>query len=276
MIGVTGAAIGFVMMLGLMMIGAARGDRAVPDRLHRGLGLSRLADPDGLRQPDVERAERLHPDRHSALRVPGRDPRPLRRRGRALSLLVRLAAAPSGRAAPYQYRRDARCSPRSPARRSRPPRRSGPSPLPLLHERQYDDRLTTGSIAAGATLGILIPPSINMIIYGSMTNTSIGQLFAAGIVPGLILTALFMALIVVIGCPAEAEPRRAGPAGHRAARREDQEPARHLSAASAIFVIVMGSIYLGWATPTGIGRDRRRRRAWRRHREAALLARAAA
>ncbi len=66
--------------------------------------------------------------------------------------------------------------------------------LPSLHRRGYSMQLSLGSIAAGGTLGILIPPSVNMIIYGSLTDTSIGKLFIAGIVPGLLLTACFMAL----------------------------------------------------------------------------------
>lgn len=119
--------------------------------------------------------------------------------------------------------------------------------LPILKERQYDERLTTGSIAAGATLGILIPPSINMIIYGSMTNTSIGQLFAAGIVPGLLLTALFMALIIVICI---LRPDMAGPALPARTRAEKLASLLDIFPPFVIFVVVMGSIYLGWATPT--------------------------
>src|SRR5213596_1265423 len=69
--------------------------------------------------------------------------------------------------------------------------------IPAFKGRNYDPRLVLGSIAAGATLGILIPPSINMIIYGAMTNTSVGRLYAAGVIPGLVLTLLFMAVIVV-------------------------------------------------------------------------------
>ena len=77
-----------------------------------------------------------------------------------------------------------RCSPRSRARRSPPPRPSAPSRIPAFKSRGYDQRLVLGTIAAGATLGILIPPSINMIIYGAMTNTSVGRLYAAGVIPG--------------------------------------------------------------------------------------------
>jgi len=119
--------------------------------------------------------------------------------------------------------------------------------LPVLKERHYDERLTTGSIAAGATLGILIPPSINMIIYGSMTNTSIGQLFAAGVVPGLILTVLFMALIAVL---AILKPALAGPVLPSRSWSEKIASLLDIFPPFVIFVIVMGTIYLGWATPT--------------------------
>lgn len=65
--------------------------------------------------------------------------------------------------------------------------------IPEMRKRGYPDGLATGSIAAGGTLGILIPPSITMIVYGIATETSIGRLFLAGIIPGLMLTSLFMA-----------------------------------------------------------------------------------
>lgn len=69
--------------------------------------------------------------------------------------------------------------------------------LDEFKRRAYHEPLVLGTIAAGATLGILIPPSVNLIIYGALTNTSIGQLFAAGIIPGLMLTGLFMLIIAV-------------------------------------------------------------------------------
>ncbi len=119
--------------------------------------------------------------------------------------------------------------------------------MPVLKERKYSERLTTGSIAAGATLGILIPPSINMIIYGSMTNTSIGQLFAAGVVPGLLLTALFMMLIAVI---AILKPSVAGPVLPARSWPEKIASLIDIFPPFLIFVVVMGTIYLGWATPT--------------------------
>ena len=67
--------------------------------------------------------------------------------------------------------------------------------LDEFKRRTYHEPLVLGTIAAGATLGILIPPSVNLIIYGALTNTSIGQLFAAGILPGILLTVLFMVII---------------------------------------------------------------------------------
>jgi len=119
--------------------------------------------------------------------------------------------------------------------------------IPILSERKYDARLTAGTIAAGATLGILIPPSINIIIYGSMTNTSIGQLFAAGILPGIALTGAFMALIAVISV---LHPGVAGPSLPDRPMREKLKSLLEILPPLLIFAIVMGVIYGGWATPT--------------------------
>src|SRR5206468_567463 len=69
--------------------------------------------------------------------------------------------------------------------------------LPSLRARNYSMRDSLGSIAAGGTLGILIPPSVNMIVYGSLTNNSIGKLFIAGIIPGILLSLTFMLYIYV-------------------------------------------------------------------------------
>ena len=69
--------------------------------------------------------------------------------------------------------------------------------LPELQRRKYDPRLSAGSLAAGGTLGILIPPSIAMIVYGTFTETSVAKLFMAGVMPGLLLTAMFMVYIAI-------------------------------------------------------------------------------
>jgi C4-dicarboxylate transporter DctM subunit len=65
--------------------------------------------------------------------------------------------------------------------------------IPEMRKRGYPDAVAAGSIAAGGTLGILIPPSVTMIVYGIATETSIGRLFLAGVIPGLMLVGLFMA-----------------------------------------------------------------------------------
>lgn len=119
--------------------------------------------------------------------------------------------------------------------------------LPSMKRHGYSERLALGTIAAGATLGILIPPSINMIIYGSMANTSIGRLFLAAIVPGLLLIALFMIFVAVVCALRPAlggTEMPAVPLKERLARLKDLLPPL------VIFAVVMGSIYTGWATPT--------------------------
>lgn len=119
--------------------------------------------------------------------------------------------------------------------------------LDEFKRRAYSEPLVLGTIAAGATLGILIPPSVNLIIYGALTNTSIGKLFAAGIIPGIALTLLFMAIIAVI---ALIKPSIAERVTEQAPRAERLRRLRHLAPPMVIFVVVMGAIYGGWATPT--------------------------
>ena len=70
---------------------------------------------------------------------------------------------------------------------------------PEIEKRNYNERLFLGSLAAGGTLGILVPPSINLIIYGLLTDTSVPELYLAGIIPGVILALLFMAMIALMG-----------------------------------------------------------------------------
>src|SRR5690554_3887090 len=111
--------------------------------------------------------------------------------------------------------------------------------LPQARKHGYDEGFFAGSIAAGGTLGILIPPSINLIVYGSLTNTSIPKLFIAGVVPGLLLAACFM---TVAGVLSVRDPKLTGrpiPAtwGERLAAMAGILPIL------LIFLIVMGSIY---------------------------------
>jgi C4-dicarboxylate transporter DctM subunit len=118
--------------------------------------------------------------------------------------------------------------------------------LPQMREHSYNERLFLGSLVAGGTLGILIPPSINMIIYGVLTDTSIPQLYLAGFLPGLVLMTLFMATIV-IAC--RLVPRWGGVA-RQANWRGRFAGLPQLLPPLGLFVVVVGSIYAGLATPT--------------------------
>ncbi|MEM1431703.1 MAG: TRAP transporter large permease [Pseudomonadota bacterium] len=125
--------------------------------------------------------------------------------------------------------------------------------FPTFRRQNYAEAWVAGSVASGATLGILIPPSINLIIYGAITNTSIGALFTAGILPGILLASAFMAMIV-IACLIN--PSIAGRPTPMAAWAERRSRLVDLVPPVLIFVLIMGSIYLGFATPTeaaGVG-----------------------
>ena len=124
--------------------------------------------------------------------------------------------------------------------------------MPEMRRFNYRDSFATGAIAAGGTLGILIPPSVIMVIYGIMTEQSIGALFAAGIVPGILATALYMltAHLVVRRDPA------LGPPGARTPWPERLKALRDIRSVVVLFVLVLGGLYGGWFTPTeaaGIG-----------------------
>lgn len=119
--------------------------------------------------------------------------------------------------------------------------------LPSFRNRRYDQRLVLGSIAAGASLGNLIPPGVAFIIYGSMTNTSASRLYMAGVVPGAIMTLLFLMTILVICLW---RPQMAGSREPSTPLLEKLRHSIHLAGPLVIFVVVMGSIYTGWATVT--------------------------
>ena len=118
--------------------------------------------------------------------------------------------------------------------------------VPQIKRYGYNEPLFLGSIAAGGTLGILIPPSINLVIYGVLTNTSVPKLYLAGIFPGLMLAALFM-LTVIVACTVK--PAWGGQKV-RASWRERFVSLQHLLPPLGIFFLVVGSIYAGLATPT--------------------------
>lgn len=117
--------------------------------------------------------------------------------------------------------------------------------LPSLRARNYRMSDALGTLAAGGTLGILIPPSVNMIVYGSLTENSIGRLFMAGLIPGLLLTACFMLYIFVTSLLRGDEVREPSPP-----LRERIRLLVHLVPPLVIFGIVMGSLYTGVATAT--------------------------
>jgi len=118
--------------------------------------------------------------------------------------------------------------------------------IPQIKRYGYNEPLFLGSIAAGGTLGILIPPSINLVIYGVLTNSSVPQLYLAGFIPGFALAFLFM-LIVIVACLVK--PEWGGQRIH-ATWGERIVSLQHLLPPLGIFLMVVGSIYAGLATPT--------------------------
>ncbi|SLN75342.1 TRAP transporter large permease [Oceanibacterium hippocampi] len=119
--------------------------------------------------------------------------------------------------------------------------------IPQMKAGGYHPPLFLGSIAAGGTLGILIPPSINMIIYGVLAEVSIGRLYLAGLIPGLLLAALFSLMVLVL-CAL-----RPGLGGNREIPTSWRERIAGLPALLPplmLFILMVGSIYLGIATPT--------------------------
>ncbi len=124
--------------------------------------------------------------------------------------------------------------------------------LPEMRRYNYDNRLATGCIAAGGTLGILIPPSTGFIIYAILTEESIGRLFLAGVLPGLLLTALFMVSIYI---QTRINPEL-GPAGPRTGLGDRFRSLRDAGSMMFIVLVTIGGIYGGVFTPTeaaGVG-----------------------
>lgn len=118
--------------------------------------------------------------------------------------------------------------------------------MPQAERLNYDPRLFSGAIAAGGTLGILIPPSINLIVYGFLTETSIPSLFSAGLIPGLLMALAFIAVTAAICAirPNLGGTSRSFDWGDRL------RSLVHLVPIIILFMVVIGSIYAGWATPT--------------------------
>lgn len=121
--------------------------------------------------------------------------------------------------------------------------------LPEMKRYGYKPGLATGVVAAGGSLGILIPPSVIFIVYGIMTQQSIGKLFVAGILPGILLTLLFMATIFLwVTLKPELAPK-----GPRFSFREKIASLSGLVETLILFIIIMGGLFVGFFTPTEAG-----------------------
>ncbi|MEA3470841.1 MAG: TRAP transporter large permease [Thermodesulfobacteriota bacterium] len=121
--------------------------------------------------------------------------------------------------------------------------------LPEMKRYNYKPELATGVVAAGGSLGILIPPSVIFIVYGILTEQSIGKLFVAGILPGILLTTLFV-LTIVIWTSLRPE---LGPRGPKVTFREKIESLSGLVETLILFILVMGGLFVGFFTPTEAG-----------------------
>jgi tripartite ATP-independent transporter DctM subunit len=118
--------------------------------------------------------------------------------------------------------------------------------LPEMKRYKYDDALASGTVAAGGSLGMLIPPSVVFIVYGILTEQSIGKLFISGIIPGLLVSVLFC-LVIWLQC--RLNPKLAPPAV-RVSWRARFKSLLGVAETLILFVFVMGGIFAGWFTPT--------------------------
>ena len=118
--------------------------------------------------------------------------------------------------------------------------------MPEMRRYGYDDRLATGAIAAGGTIGILIPPSVILALYGILTESNIGDLFLAGVLPGLLTVLVFMATISVL---TRIRPEL-GPRGQKTSPLAKLLAFKDVWGMAVLFVVVIGGIYMGVFTPT--------------------------
>jgi C4-dicarboxylate transporter DctM subunit len=123
----------------------------------------------------------------------------------------------------------------------------GKMTIPELTRRGYPEDKIIGTLAGAGTLGLLIPPSIIMIVYGVSANVSIAQLFIAGVIPGLLLATLFSGYIVIW---ALTHPGAIPPAAESLSFKEKLYASRHLAQVGLLIAIVLGAVYSPWVTPT--------------------------
>jgi len=121
--------------------------------------------------------------------------------------------------------------------------------LPEMKKYGYDDTLATGSIAAAGTLGILIPPSNALIVYGILTEQSIGKLFIAGVLPGILLTFLFVLTVTFICL----RNPTLGPPGRPTTWSDKLRSTTGINDTIILFVLAIGGLFLGWFSPTQAG-----------------------
>lgn len=123
----------------------------------------------------------------------------------------------------------------------------GKMSIPELNKRKYPQRMVIGTLAGAATLGLMIPPSLTLIVYGVTVNESITKLFFAGILPGLILAGMFMAYVAIQSWVSRDWNPTPEP---RLSLAEKLHNSRFLIPVLLLIAVVIGSMYFGWATPT--------------------------
>lgn len=121
--------------------------------------------------------------------------------------------------------------------------------LPEMKKYRYDDKLATGTVASAGTLGILIPPSTVLIVYGILTEESIGKLFIAGVVPGAILTLLFVFTVILL-CWRQPD---LAPSGPKTTLKAKIVSLGGIVEAILLFMLTIGGLFLGWFSPTQAG-----------------------
>jgi tripartite ATP-independent transporter DctM subunit len=118
--------------------------------------------------------------------------------------------------------------------------------MPEMRRLGYRDSLSSAAVAAGGTLGVMIPPSIMFALYGLMTEQSIGKLFISGILPGILGTVLYMATVWLITL----RDPTLGPPGPALSWAEKMHSVREVWRVLLLFAVVLGGMYFGWFTPT--------------------------
>jgi C4-dicarboxylate transporter, DctM subunit len=121
--------------------------------------------------------------------------------------------------------------------------------LPEMKKHNYNDMFATGTLATAGGLGIMIPPSTSFIVYGLLTEQSIGKLYIAGIIPGIIIAMLFIGTILV-WC--KLKPK-AGPPGPSTTLKQKAKSLTGVLDALVLFLVTMGGLFAGWFTPTQAG-----------------------